>query len=89
MEVSSIAVWEYLGGNTSGLSLNSANKKILVKLGSKNKKDLKNSTQATPIGHCTEHDPMCLGQYNRGVLWPSYFLYFCILIYNMHKLITV
>ena len=37
MSSKSIAVWEYLGRNTSGLSLNSAkrNTKILVLLGSK------------------------------------------------------
>ena len=75
--------WEYLGRNTSGSLLTSANRGNTLKywyrtLGSKNKKNGQN----TPLCHHTDSSPMGLGQYNSVesivalILPPPCFLYY-------------
>ena len=65
-EVSSIriAVWEYLGRNTAGSSLHSANSKNILKYWYSWVVKVKDSGHNTPLGHHTDCSPMGLGQYN-------------------------
>ena len=51
------AIWEYLGRNTSGSLLNSANKKDTLK-------NWFYSGHNTPLSHHTDNGPMGLDHYN-------------------------
>ena len=70
-EVSSmkyIAVWEYLGRNTSGLSLNSENRNNTLENWYSWVVKIRNTSEYsghnTPIDHITDRNPMGLGQYD-------------------------